>query len=196
MHINGPAGTLEARYEAAARSTAIQAVLCHPHPLYGGSMHDLVLDCLTKILLDVGVGVLRFNFRSVGESAGQHDGGAGEVQDLGAAADWLRSRYPGEGLWLGGYSFGAWVAWQAVHTGLAADRVLLVAPPVGAMKFPDGTPGTRADAVIGEADDFADPAALDRWRGVTLHPIAGADHFFSGRFAELAAEVRRIVTSG
>lgn len=195
LALDGPAGPLEARYDAAAGTPGAQAVLCHPHPRYGGSMHDAVLAILADALLDAGIGVLRFNFRGVGASAGRHDDGVGEVADLLAAADWLVATHPEARLWAGGYSFGAWVAWQALDRGLAPQRTLLVAPPVGALQFPSRPGETATDVVIGSRDDFADPNALEAWSGVTLHRIDGADHFFNGHHDELARALREIITA-
>lgn len=192
MQIRGPAGVLEARYDAAASPGGPQAVLCHPHPEYGGSLHDGVLERVAGALLDAGVGVLRFNFRGVGGSDGGYDGGPGEVQDLLAAVAWLSETHPGA-LWLGGYSFGAWVAWQALGQGCAPRHVLLIAPPVGSMEFPERDVGCPVDVLIGDRDDFADPVALSAWRGISLHTVTGADHFFAGHLDTLSAKVRALL---
>lgn len=193
MSIDGPSGPLEIRLDPADQPAGIQAVLCHPHPLYGGTLHDAVLDCLTTVLVEAGVAVLRFNFRGVGASAGRHDHGAGEVDDLLAAADWLRRREPSAALWCGGYSFGAWVTWQALARGLTAERALLIAPPVGPMPFEAHPTSIPVDVVIGDADEFADPEALAGWSGVRCHTIAGADHFFGSRLSDLAARLRGLL---
>jgi hypothetical protein len=197
MNIPGPTGTLQADYRPAHPADGSQAVLCHPHPQYGGSRHDAVLGCLADVLLESGVGVLRFDFRGVGGSEGRYDGGPGEVADLLAAADWLNQRHGGP-LWIGGYSFGAWVAWQALHHGLTAERVLLVAPPVGPMAFPP-RPATElppTDVFVGDADAFVDAAALAAWAGVTVHRLPGADHFFSDAQDTLTAAIRRALAEG
>jgi alpha/beta superfamily hydrolase len=193
MLIDGPSGALETRFDSAARPAGVQAVLCHPHPLYGGSLHDAVLDCLTTVLLRAGVDVLRFNFRGVGASEGRHDRGIGEVDDLLAAARWLQARDPAAALWCGGYSFGAWVTWQALARGLGAARAVLIAPPVGTMAFAPLDAAPAVDVVIGDADDYADPAALAAWRGVRVHSLAGADHFFGGRLDQLETRLTTVV---
>lgn len=195
LAIDGPRGPLEARYDPPAGTPAAQAVLCHPHPQYGGSMHDAVLATLADVLIEAGVGVLRFNFRGVGGSAGRYDGGAGEVEDLLAAADWLMAAHPGARLWAGGYSFGAWVTWQALDRGLAPQRAILIAPPVGAMPFPSRPGEVPTDVVIGSRDDFADPGALDAWSGVNLHRIDGADHFFGGHHEDLARTLKTTIAT-
>lgn len=186
MVIPGPAGGIEAHHQPASRPDAAEAVLCHPHPLYGGSMHDGVLERTTQALLAAGVGVLRFNFRGVGHSDGRFDGGRGEVDDLLAAVRWLRERAAGAPLWLGGYSFGAHVVWQAAARQPEATRLLLVAPPIGPMTFPAGMSGCPVDVFAGDRDEFIDPGALAAWTGVRVHVIAGADHFFSGHLDDLA----------
>jgi len=195
MHIDGPAGALEARHDPAPEPRGGQAVLCHPHPQYGGSMADGVLGCLAQMLLAAGVGVLRFNFRGVGASAGGFDGGRGEVDDLLTAAAWLREAFPGERLWAGGYSFGAWVTWEALERGLTPDRVTLISPPVGPMAFAARRGEVPVDVVAGSDDDFIDPKALNAWSGVTVHSIDGADHFYSGHREELEQTLRKIIST-
>jgi alpha/beta superfamily hydrolase len=180
IEIDGPAGPLEASYDPGRTPTGRQAVLCHPHPQYGGNMHDAVLDTLARALISVGCGVLRFNFRGVGSSAGSYDQGRGEIEDLLAAAQWLREEHPQGELWLGGYSFGAWVTWRALAGPLGASRVILIAPPIGPMPFEPGAGDIPVHVVVGSEDDFIDPAALATWSGVTVHTIDGADHFFTG----------------
>ncbi len=202
MQVPGPAGTLEVAIDEAAGTDGRYAILCHPHPQYGGSMHDAVLDCLAQALRDSGVRCLRFNFRGVGLSEGAHSGAregaqqaaregvhsgardsdAGEVADLCAIAEWLYQEHSPRTLMLGGYSFGANIVWQALAGGLAAERVLLVAPPLGAMQFAEFTPACPVDVFAGDADQFIDAAALAAWRGVALHRLSGADHFFNGQW--------------
>jgi uncharacterized protein len=189
MVIPGPTGTLEASHQPAASPTGAEVVLCHPHPLYGGSMHDGVLDCAARILLAAGMGVLRFNFRGVGQSAGRFDGGRGEIDDLRAVIGWLRDRAPDAPVWLGGYSFGAHVVWQATAHATGVARILLLAPPIGAMDFPARAVAYPVDVFAGDQDSFIEAEALSAWTGVHLHVVAGADHFFSGRLNDLADRI-------
>ena len=109
FQIDGPAGGLQARWTPAESPRSI-AVVAHPHPLYGGTMDNAVVRTAESVLVQGGTSVLRFNFRGVGRSAGQHDGGVGEVADLAAAEDAALARAPALPLWLVGYSFGAVVA--------------------------------------------------------------------------------------
>jgi alpha/beta superfamily hydrolase len=111
LTIPGPAGAIEALLEVpAAFSGGAAAVLCHPHPLYGGTMRNKVVARMAQALLDCGLAALRFNFRGVEASAGSHDSGKGEVADACAAVAYLARTLAPRRLLLGGFSFGAWVA--------------------------------------------------------------------------------------
>src|SRR5437868_4320456 len=123
--IAGPAGRLEAllwstRASGEDSAPPLAAVFCHPHPLFGGTMHNKVVYQAAKALHEFGVAVLRFNFRGVGESAGGHDNGRGEVDDVIAAVDYVEAEFPGVPLLVAGFSFGAWVGLRA---GCADTRV-------------------------------------------------------------------------
>jgi alpha/beta superfamily hydrolase len=194
MFISGPAGQLEAELTLAKVEKTITAVLCHPHPLYGGSMHDMVLDTLAEVLLARGINCLRFNFRGAGASEGTHDQGNGEVEDLHSVITWLQNEYPRDDLWLAGYSFGANIVWKSLPE-QAAELALLVAPPVGAMPFLEAEVETPVHAFAGDADDYVDLAKLDALPGVTSHVIPGADHFFMGHHATLAEEIRSVLST-
>lgn len=196
MHIDGPAGNLEARFELATDPNNITAVLCHPHPQYGGSMHDAVLQTCVDELTDAGVNCLRFNFRGVGASAGSYDGGTGEAYDLLAASAWVTQHQATDQLWWLGYSFGAAVVWRGLQSAQQTlpyipARVVLIAPPVGVMDFSSAEPGPlqwpqHLDAIAGDRDDFIDAGKFQNWPGVHTHTIAGADHFFAGHHEMLA----------
>lgn len=163
-------------------------VLCHPHPLYGGQMHDMVLDSLATSLLGRGIVTLRFNFRGVGASEGEYDGGAGEEDDVIAALDAL-AREPavdGQRIGLAGYSFGAGVAVGAAARAPGIAALTLVACPPARLD----TPEARALAVpklllAGGEDTMIPPAQLQRLAGALEEPkeliiVRGADHFFGG----------------
>ncbi len=190
--IPGPAGALEARVEAGGSDR--WAILCHPHPLYGGSMHDAVLDTVATVLAEQDVGRVRFNFRGVGASGGRYDEGRGEADDLVAVRDWLAAEHPPEELWLGGYSFGSNVVWRARARIPEARRIVLIAPPVGAMDFaaPDDALAAQVTIVAGTEDAFVDLAVLRRWSAgrCEIRTVDGADHFFAGRWDALAEVLR------
>jgi len=111
LFLKGPVGRLEAILWTPTRSVShvLAAVLCHPHPLYGGTLHNKVIYQAAKSLDALGSPVLRFNFRGAGLSAGSHDRGLGEQGDVQAAVDFLASEFPGIPLLLAGFSFGSWV---------------------------------------------------------------------------------------
>src|SRR5262245_13610982 len=110
LFIPGPAGRLEAILWAPKVAPRAAAIVCHPHPLHGGTMHNNVVFRIARALQSCGLAVLRFNFRGAGASAGEHDGQGGEVEDARAALDHLASAHPGIPLWAAGFSFGARMA--------------------------------------------------------------------------------------
>src|SRR3989442_386300 len=111
LSLSGPAGNLEALLqERTPGEHGVIAVVCHPHPQYGGTMHNKVVHRVAVTLLNLGAAVLRFNFRGVGKSAGVYGDGDGELEDARAALGFMRGRYSGAREWVAGFSFGAWVA--------------------------------------------------------------------------------------
>ena len=190
--IDGPAGTLEARVEDAAPGTVPLrvGVVCHPHPLYGGTMQNKVVHTLARAMQELGVPTVRFNFRGVGGSAGTYDGGVGELDDALAICAWARRRWNCDNLWLAGFSFGAAVALQAAQA--AAPRALVtVAPPVGRIIVtPVPRPACPWLVVQGDADEVV-PCAEVRDYVARLSPppelvvLPGVDHFFHGRLSQL-----------
>ena len=197
--IPGPAGMLEARL--APGDTNAWTILCHPHPLYGGTMDDAVLDIARSRFAATGGGTVLFNFRGVGASDGSHDGGAGEVDDVLAVAHWLERNHTVDALTLIGYSFGSSVAWRAlpdVRAGTAGTRAVLIAPPLGGMAYPP-SPDALGAVIVGDQDPFVDTDTLDRWLasqpGLRRIPITGADHFFGGVSGALADALDEVVAA-
>ena len=117
--IVGPAGTLEAKLELPQGEPRATALICHPHPLHGGTMDNKVVYMLARSFLALGAAVLRFNFRGVSASDGSYADGIGEVEDALAVSAWLRERWPDLPQYLGGFSFGAAVA---VHAARRSNR--------------------------------------------------------------------------
>jgi alpha/beta superfamily hydrolase len=199
--IQGPAGALETIVEETAVAGSSYAVVCHPHPLYGGTMDNKVVTTVARALHETGIPTLRFNFRGVGASAGAFDHGVGETADADAVAAWGAERWPGRTLVIAGFSFGAYVALR-----LAQQRVLryliTVAP---ALELFDGfgmaVPRVPWLVVQGDADDVVDPAAVIDWvNGLDPKPrlvvLPGAVHFFHGRLRELRDAVVDAIRSG
>jgi hypothetical protein len=194
--IDGPAGTLEARVEDAAPGTVPLrvGVVCHPHPLYGGTMQNKVVHTLARAMQELGAPTVRFNFRGVGGSAGTYDGGVGELDDALAICAWARRRWNCDNLWLAGFSFGAAVALQAAQA--TAPRALVtVAPPVGRIIVtPVPRPACPWLVVQGDRDELVDAAQVRRWVAGYAPPpqlaeLEGAEHFFHGRLGDLRAAV-------
>jgi len=188
----GPAGRLEGELwvpeEDAPRALCVVA---HPHPLYGGNMHSSVVYRVARGMSGAGLGTLRFNFRGVGTSAGVHDEGPGEADDMTSACEWLRGEYPGLSLWLAGFSFGARTALLCAQRDEGVERALLVALPVLAFECPGLDEVTVPTLVLqAENDDFGNHAAVHEQYpnlpgGVRTACVRGTDHFFEGRLDAL-----------
>ena len=197
--LEGLAGepSLEARVRA-PEGAERAIVLCHPHPLYGGSMHSAVILAIAKVLAEKGgdkVATLRFNYRGVGESGGSYDEGRGEMRDACAAIAEMKRRYPRAKLSVCGYSFGTWVGLRAAAQSGVVERVALVAPAVRIFRFvrEDGTLFQgRLSIFVGDNDDFCDvdeAEALAQDLGATLRVFEGADHYFLKSRRKLAEAV-------
>ncbi|MEA1922290.1 MAG: alpha/beta hydrolase [Pseudomonadota bacterium] len=173
-------------------------VLAHPHPLYGGDMRNPVITTMLDTFQKQNWSTLRFNFRGVGGSRGTFDEGRGEVDDLLAAVDRLH-REGVERVLLAGYSFGAWVIFQAVVAGrVEQEKQLFVAPPAAMMEFgTGGLPGLEL-VIVGEEDDIAPPEKVrllaEIWNPAAPQVVvAGADHFFSGCLDSVARVLQQFL---
>jgi uncharacterized protein len=195
--IAGAAGGIEALVESPAEPPGADAaqtrrfgVVCHPHPLYGGTLHNKVVYTLARACVELRVPVIRFNFRGVGESEGRYDEGRGETADVLAVIAYGRERWPGASLWLAGFSFGGAVALRAAAQA-APERLIAVAPGITRIAMAGvGSPSCPWLIVQGDADDVIEPAAVLEWARRQSAPPAirllpGAGHFFHGRLHEL-----------
>lgn len=181
------------------------AVVCHPHPLFGGTMHTKAVYRAAQALNDAGLVALRFNFRGVGASTGSYEEGVGEQDDVWAALDWLEEAYPSLPIIAGGFSFGSLVG---LSVGAEDERVvglLGLGLPVGRGEQYDyaflATTGKPALVVQGENDEFGSGervASVLSGLGshVTLVRVPGADHYFTDRLDELRAAVHGYFESG
>jgi uncharacterized protein len=171
------------------------AIVCHPHPLQGGTMFNKVVTTLDRTLGELGLATVRFNFRGVGQSEGEHDEGRGETDDLIRIAEWVRRERPDTTLWLAGFSFGSYVALRAASR-VAPAELILVAPPVGRWDFSGiEWPACPVLIVQGSEDDIVDPAAVAEWAAQqepppTLVRMPEAGHFFHRRLIDLRGAVR------
>lgn len=196
--IAGPAGTLETAVDGPAAEPRGTVVLCHPHPLFGGTLDNKVVQTMARAFLQLGWRTVRFNFRGVGGSAGAWDDGNGEVDDALAVIAHERTLHPALPVALGGFSFGGFVAAQAAHrlataTSISApvQRLVLVAP--ASSRFP--MPATVApDTVLihGESDDVVPLAAALDWARPQMLPVIvlpGVGHFFHGQLPLLKSQL-------
>jgi alpha/beta superfamily hydrolase len=194
--IEGPAGRLEAVLMNPRAAPVAAAVVCHAHPLHGGMMHFKVVFRAAKALQSAGLAVLRFNFRGVGRSQGEYDGGRGERDDARAALDELERRFPHIPLLAGGFSFGAVVG---LHVGAGDPRVqalLVLGYPATFLDEPaplDGGGKPRL-FVQGENDRFGDGDTLRTLvepfpEGRSVVIVKDTNHFFDGRLDELQGAV-------
>ena len=183
--IAGPAGALECAIDTPAAAPRGLAVLCHPHPQFGGTLDNKVVQTLARALVQLGYTSLRFNFRGIGASQGAWDEGRGEIDD--AVAVIAAQRAPGQVLVLGGFSFGGYVASQAA-TRLTepAERLVLVGPAVHNFSVA----AVPADTLVihGEQDDVVPLQAVFAWARPQALPVTvlpGAGHFFPGQLPVL-----------
>ena len=201
ISVAGPAGSLQAIVEDIGAAATAFAVVCHPHPLYGGTMDNKVVVSVARALQEQGISTVRFNFRGVGTSVGSYAEGLGETEDALAVADWGRERWPGLPLISAGFSFGSYVALR-LALARSSQRLLLVAPAVSRFDFaslPD--PECPWLVVQGENDEVVPTAEVVSWakgraRPPTLKLVPGAGHFFHGRLIELKGIVADEIRSG
>lgn len=194
LSLAGPAGALQALIETPANSApgpvSAFAVVCHPHPLHGGTMDNKVVYTVARALEQLGAPAIRFNFRGVGNSAGSYDDARGESEDALAVIAYARQRWPGAALWLAGFSFGGAVAVRIA--GVARpERLVAVAPGITLVSVTDAAPPTCPWLIVqGEEDEVVAPAAVKSW-AQSLAPLAqlrmlpATGHFFHGRLHEL-----------
>ena len=203
LFLAGPAGRLEALLNAGSRDATHAAVVCHPHPLYGGTLHNKVVFHAMKALNSFGFPVLRFNFRGTGLSEGEHSSGIGEVEDVRAALDWLEREFTLPVIFAG-FSFGAVVGLRAAYTD---DRVnALIALGLPAVAVEDRNEDRLYDFeflracakpklfVSGSRDQFAPAGKLEALVNTFADPkklvrIEAGDHFFEGRLKEMRVAI-------
>ena len=195
----GPAGRLEALLEEPEdRDPLFAAVVCHPHPLYGGTMHNKVVYRLARGLRRAGAVVLRFNFRGVGASEGEHANVIGEIEDARAALAWLRARYPAIPFALAGFSFGARVISQlgCEIQGTQFLMALGFSTRMGDASYLETCFVPRI-FIHSTHDDLCPPRDLEPFYQRLPEPkmlrwVEAADHFFAGALEQLEEQVREI----
>lgn len=194
--LRGPAGRLEASLWTTKHAAGeLAAVVCHPHPLYGGTMHNKVVFRVARSLHRLGLPVLRFNFRGAGLSEGEHDGGRGEADDVRSALNFLAEEFPGCEIVLPGFSFGAWVG---LRVGCADPRVtelIGLGLPVNSsdLSYLRECPKPKL-FLHGSRDQHGDAEKVRRMVKESPEPkrlvmIEGADHFFAGKLERVAEAI-------
>jgi len=197
--LDGAAGKIECLLEEPESAEPAEACLvCHPHPLYGGTMHNKVVYRMARALRQSGAVVLRFNFRGVGRSQGTHDDGAGELDDGRLLMDWLRARYPALPYSTAGFSFGSRIALRLGCSLPGVRRIIAVGFPIKNGNFDylrtcavpkvfvqsthdEHGPRAELEAIY---RDFADPKQI--------HWVEAADHFFRDGLDALEATIRQL----
>ena len=193
--LNGPVGQLETLLNAGAENPKYVALVCHPHPVYGGTLHNKVVFHTMKALNSFGFPVLRFNFRGAGLSQGEHSNGIGEVEDVRAALDWLEEQYR-QPIIFAGFSFGAAVGLRAACPDPRVHALLGLGTPVAPIDDRSYDFNFLRDCtkpklfVSGARDQFGPRAKLQELVASVAEPkklviIEGADHFFEGRLREV-----------
>jgi len=209
--LSGEAGRLEALLNAGAADAAYVGLVAHPHPLFGGTMHNKVVYSAMKVLNEFGFPVLRFNFRGVGVSQGRHDNGRGEVNDVQVGLDWLNRQF-GKPIIFAGFSFGVAVGLRAASADSRVAALIALGAPIasaGAATGPGENPGEERTYsydflrkcskpklfVSGANDQFARSQNLEQMVSTLPEPtrlvlIPAADHFFTGHLEAMRAAVK------
>jgi uncharacterized protein len=196
LFLAGPAGRLEAQlWTSREAEPPFVAVVCHPHPLYGGTMHNKVVFQTAKALHERGASVLRFNFRGVGESEGAHDNGRGEIDDVRAAIEFVSTEFPAKPILVAGFSFGSRVGLDAGCGDARVDRLIGLGLPVDNIDMSFLRACTKPKLIVqGGSDQFGSRKTLQALFAAMPEPkqlaiVDGADHFFTGRLEEVAAAI-------
>jgi len=200
LALAGPAGALEVAVDPAEdMPVPVVAIVCHPLPTEGGTMHNKVVTMAARSLRECGIATVRFNFRGTGASEGTFDHGAGETEDLQAVAAWVRAQRPDAALWLVGFSFGSYVALRAAPA-LHPALMLSIAPPVGrSWDFTTITPPNCPWIVIqGDADEIVNPQAVYAWiatlpEAPELVRMPDTSHFFHRKLMDLRGAIKHAV---
>jgi uncharacterized protein len=195
--LEGPAGRLEAILwtPSGAAHSPLAAVVCHPHPLFGGTMHNKVVYQTAKSLDALGIPVLRFNFRGAGLSAGVHDRGQGEQDDVRAALDLLASEFPGVPLLLAGFSFGAWVGLRVGCEDTRVSYLIGLGIPVNSTDFSFLRECKKSKLFVHGSHD--EHGAIEKVKeliptlpgGNHLVVVEGVDHFFVGKLDQVGRAI-------
>lgn len=198
VDLYGPAGRLEALFRELQDPAGV-AVVCHPHPLGGGTLHNKVVFRAARGLENANVATLRFNFRGVGTSGGKHDQGDGEQDDVVSAIEWARRGHPGKKLFVGGFSFGAWVASRAACEIADVAAIFLIGTPVNKYDFGHLQHCDKPKLFLhGTEDEHGDVNKLEKlvedMPNAESVIVTGADHFFTKQLEAVEETMRSWAT--
>jgi alpha/beta superfamily hydrolase len=194
LFLHGPAGRLEALLNAGSADATHAALICHPHPLYGGTMHNKVVYHAMKALSGFGFPVLRFNFRGAGLSEGKHDEGRGEVDDVKAALAWLKQEFHLPIIFCG-FSFGAATGMQAACSDADVRAIISLGTPVAAAgraySYGYLAHCTKPKLFVsGGEDEYGPTPQVEAVVAQAAEPkrlviVPGVDHFFTGKVKDV-----------
>ncbi len=202
--INGPVGRIESRYSHSIKPKSPSILILHAHPGHGGNMNNEMPVKLHKNFSDIGFSTLRFNFRGVGRSDGDHDGSEGELSDSAIALDWIQSQNQSTNeYWICGISFGAWIGMQLLMRRPEITRFILLGPPAGKYDFNFLAPCPSSGLIFsGEKDNLIDHSILsnlvkrlNNQKNIEVkHEILkGSDHFFSNYESNIIQKINNYV---
>ena len=202
--INGPVGRIESRYTHSVKTNSPTMLVLHAHPGHGGNMDNHLSVLLHKNFSDLGFSTLRFNFRGVGKSDGEHDGSEGELADSAIALDWIQGQNESSNEhWICGISFGAWVGMQLLMRSPEIPKFILISPPVGKYDFNFLAPCPASGLVISaEKDNLVDNSSvseavskLNKQKSIEVKHqlIKSADHFFSGAEHKVIEKIKKYI---
>ena len=199
--LDGPAGQIEAILKEPATVVTRAAIVCHPHPLFGGTMHNKVVYRIARAFQDAGFAVLRFNFRGTGRSQGQHDQGRGEQEDLRAAIRFMKQKHAGAEIWLAGFSFGSDVMLRVACNDPSIRAIVAAGVPVSKYDFSHVINCAMPKLFVqGAIDEYGSRDDIEQMVAKLGEPkrlkiVEGADHFFEGHLPELAQTVADFIAS-
>lgn len=204
IFISGPVGQIQAVIHQGDEtgyfaSRNLSVIVCHPHPVHGGTMDNKVVTTLMRTYRDLGIHVLRFNFRGVGKSEGTFDNAIGELNDLLAAIAWVKQQLPLSPLLLAGFSFGSSIAAQASHQVSALQHLTLIAPPVERYPYDrDGQFPCVLAVIQGDKDERVIADGVYRWVATLKSPAEllcypDAGHFFHGYLTQIKNDLTQVL---
>ncbi len=212
--IEGPAGRIQAMQTGSEESSQIITsrkligIMCHPHPLHGGTMNNKVVTTVVRAWQDQGLATIRFNFRGVGESVGQYDHGVGEAEDLRAVLTYVQHLHPDAAIWLSGFSFGAYISLKVAAEYPTLAGLISLALPLSSFDFSSLNPPVCPWLILhGEKDELTPVTEIKKWyesmqstknlsKNARLTQVPGASHFFHGTLNRIKDEISEFTKSG